>query len=77
VSHTKEKERSATCYHAQVHNQRSRIDKTSKPVDLDEVLLGDVVGHQECGHVLPLVTLELDDFSKLRVLYKRTIAAKL
>jgi hypothetical protein len=46
-------------------------------MDLDEVLLRNVVGYQECGHVLPLVTLELDYFSKLRVLYKGTIAAKL
>jgi len=49
----------------------------SEAVNLDEVLLGELVGHQEAAHILALVALQLDDLPQLRVLHHGAVAAEL
>ena len=46
-------------------------------VDLDQVLFGDVVGHQKRRHIFALVALQLDDFPQLCVLHNCPVAAEL
>ena len=43
---------------------------------LDEVLAGQLVAGQEDGHVLALITLQLDDLAQLVVLYHIPVAAE-
>jgi len=46
-------------------------------MNFDVVLLHDASLNKEIGNILPLVTLKLNDLSKLRVLDNSTIAAEL
>lgn len=46
-------------------------------VNLYQILLCDVVGDQECRHILALITLQLNDLSQLCVLHDCAVAAKL
>ena len=55
----------------------ARAKPSLETVNLDEVLLGYVVGHQERGHILALVALQLYDLPQLRVLHNCAVAAEL
>ena len=45
-------------------------------VNFDQVLLGYVVRHEERGHILALIALQLDDLPQLRVLHNCPVAAE-
>lgn len=46
-------------------------------MDFDEILLCQVVASQKHRHILPLITLQLDDLAKLSVLHHIAVAAEL
>ena len=46
-------------------------------VDLNQIFLCQLVPHQERGHILSLIPLQLDDLAQLLIIHNVAVAAEL